>query len=99
MEIGALLEISKEYDLLTLIVIVIGWLVTNKKIELVDRAVNHRPIGAKTISEEVTEINHKLDLFAKDLSHVKREIDNHRAVDEVAFNDIRKDIRILANKV
>ena len=99
MELATLLELTKEYDLLTLLVVGIGWLVVNKRISLVDRAVNHRPDGAKTMSEEVTEINHKIDLFSVDLDYLKKEVDNHRAVDEVAFKRIEKDIRILASKV
>jgi hypothetical protein len=98
MEIAAIFEILRDYDIVTVIVGLILYVFMNKKIDIVDRAVNQRPKGSKTISDEVTEINHKLDLSRIDLRHVKKEVDAHRLVDEVAFNDIRADIRILANK-
>jgi len=99
MEITAILEVLKNYDAVTIIVGLLIYLGIHKKINIVDKAVNQRPIGSKTISQEVTEINHKLDLFHNDVSHIRKEIDEHRAVDEVAFNDIRKDIRLLASKL
>lgn len=94
-----MLEILKEYDLATLIVVVIGYLVISKKINIVDKAVNQRPEGSKTISDEVTEINGKMDLFALDLEHVKTEVDEHRSVDEKAFIRIEKDIRQINGKL
>ncbi len=94
-----MLEILKEYDLATLIVVVIGYLVISKKISIVDQAVNQRPEGSKTISDEVTEINSKMDLFALDLDHVKNEVDEHRNVDEAAFLRIEKDIRQINGKL
>ena len=99
MEIAVILEILKEYDAVALIGSAVVYYLLDKKIKGIDKAVNCRAKGELTISQEVTQINHKLDLFANDLKHVKREVDNHRAVDEVAFRDIKKDIRILANKV
>jgi hypothetical protein len=98
-KITVLLELLKDYDLITLAFIGIGYLVIHKKINLVDRAVNQRPEGSKTISDEVSEINGKMDLFQLDLTHVKKEIDEHRSVDEKAFIRIEKDIRDLNRKL
>jgi hypothetical protein len=98
-KITVLLELLKDYDLITLAFIGIGYLVIHKKINLVDRAVNQRPEGSKTISDEVSEINGKMDLFQLDLTHVKKEIDEHRSVDEKAFVRIEKDIRDLNRKL
>ena len=89
----------KDYDLINLLFIGIGYLFIHKKINLVDRAVNQRPEGSKTISDEVSEINGKLDLLTLDLAHVKDEVDTHRDVDEAAFLRIEKDIRLINSKL
>ena len=98
MELTNILDILKNYDLTTVFVGIVIYVGLHKKINIVDKAVNQRPFGSKTISQEVTEINHKIDKFGVELGYVKKEIDAHRSVDEVAFNDIRKDIRVLASK-
>jgi hypothetical protein len=97
--IAIITELFKDYDGFSLLAIIVFYLLVDKRIKIVDKAVNHRPFGQLTISEEVTEINHKIDMFGKDLAHVKKEIDEHRAVDEVAFRRIEKDIRVIASKV
>jgi len=94
-----LLELLKDYDLINLIFIGVGYLFISKKINIVDKAVNQRPEGSQTISDEVTEINGKMDLFQLDMTHVKGEIDEHRAVDEKAFLRIEKDIRLINSKL
>jgi pyruvate-formate lyase-activating enzyme len=99
MELTVILEILKEYDAVALIGSAVVYYLLDKKIKGIDKAVNCRAKGEMTISQEVTEINHKLDLFSNDLKHVKKEVDAHRAVDEVAFQRVEKDIRIIANKV
>ena len=97
--IQTILKLLKDYDAINVIVVLVIYQLLDKRIRIVDKAVNHRPIGTLTLSEEVTEINHKVDLFRQDLTHVKKEIDAHRAVDEVAFTRIEKDIRTLAQKI
>jgi len=97
--IATIADLLKDYDGFSLIAIVVFYLLVDKRIKIVDKAVNHRPEGNLTLSQEVTEINHKIDLFANDLKHVKKEVDEHRQVDEVAFKRIEKDIRVLAAKV
>ena len=98
-ELNSILDLLKEYDAINIIVGLIIYVGIHKKINVVDRAVNQRPEGSKTISQEVSEISHKIDLFSKDLLYLKKEIDEHRAIDERAFIDIKKDIRTLANKI
>jgi len=96
MEIIDILKTLKEFGLHTIIIGFVAWIVTNKRLQIVDRAINHRPAGSPTISQEVSKISHQLDLFAKDLQYVKKEVDEHRKVDEVSFKRIEQDIRILA---
>lgn len=93
------LEILKEFDALSVVGSVIVYYLLEKRIKAIDKAVNCRAKGEMTISQEVTQINHKIDLFSKDLNHVKEEVDAHRQVDEVAFKRIEKDIRVIATKV
>jgi hypothetical protein len=95
-------EIIELFDKYQLIDVLVGFLVyvaINKRIQVVDKAVNQRPQGSMTISEEVTQINHKLDQFTLELNHVKKQVDEHRKIDEQSFLRIEKDIRILASKV
>ncbi len=98
-KIEILIALLKDYDALNLFAIIVFYLLVDKKIKIVDKAVNHRPEGSQTMSQEVTEIHHKIDLFSKDLKHVTKEVDEHRKIDEVAFKRIEKDIRILASKI
>jgi hypothetical protein len=97
-QITILLELLKDYDLTTILFLVGCYYFIMKKINIVDRAVNQRPQGSKTISDEVSEINHKMDLFSLDLEHVKKEMDEHRSIDEVAFKRIEEDLRTLARR-
>ena len=89
----------KEYDLISLLFVGLGYVLIHKKINIVDKAVNQRPEGGKTISDEVTEINNKVDLLSLDLTHVKAEVDTHRDVDEAAFLRIENDIRLINSKL
>ena len=98
-KITFILESLKEYDLFSLIVVGVGYIFIHKKISIVDKAVNQRPEGCKTISDEVSEINSKVDLISLDLTHVKAEVDLHRDVDEAAFLRIEKDIRLINSKL
>jgi archaellum component FlaC len=97
--IPTILDLLKHYDLHTVMMIMVVYYFVSKKINTVDKAVNQRPTGSKTISDEVTEINHKMDIFSLDLKHVKKEIDEHRSIDEHAFSRIEEDIRTLARMV
>jgi hypothetical protein len=99
MEITLILQILKEYDALALLGSALVYYLLDKKIKAIDKAVNCRKKGELTISQEVSQINHKLDLFGKDLDYVKREVDAHRDIDEKTFTRIEKDIRLLAEKV
>jgi hypothetical protein len=94
-----IIELFDKYQLIDVLVGFVVYLALNKRIQVVDKAVNQRPQGQMTISEEVTEINHKLDQFALEMNHVKKQIDEHRKIDEQSFLRIEKDIRILAGKV
>tara|TARA_R110000824_G_scaffold204064_1_gene388755 strand:+ start:158 stop:469 length:312 start_codon:yes stop_codon:yes gene_type:complete len=92
-----LLEVLKDYDLATLIAVGIGYLFIHKKINIVDRAVNQRPVGSATISDDCITIKSELSLIKADLKHVKKEVDAHREVDESAFLRIEEDIREIRN--
>lgn len=70
------LEILKEYDLMTIIVVALGYYLMSKKIMIVDKAVNNRPSGTSTLSEEVTTIHRKVDVMNTEISYIKDDL-NH----------------------
>jgi hypothetical protein len=94
-----LLELLKDYDVVSLAVIVMGYLAIHKKIGIVDNAVNQRPEGSATISDDVTTIKNEIKLISVDVKHVKEEVDAHRDIDEAAFLRIENDIRLINSKI
>lgn len=71
----------QKYDLLTVIVVFGLYMWFRKKLDLVhkdvktvDDAVNNRPLGSMTMSQEVSEIHRKVDVQANELKHVKDDI-------------------------
>jgi hypothetical protein len=46
----------------------------HKDVRTVDSAVNNRPLGSMTMSQEVSEIHRKVDVQANELNHVKEDV-------------------------
>jgi hypothetical protein len=99
MELVSILEVLKDYDLVSIAVAVLVYIHINKKLSIVDKAVNNRPIGKNTLSQEVSEIHRKIDVGDVKLSYMVKELDAHRAVDEVEFKSIVEDIKGLHGRV
>lgn len=71
----------QKYDLLTVLLVGGLYMWFRKKLELVhrdvrtvDSAVNNRPLGSMTMSQEVSEIHRKVDVQANEIKHVKDDI-------------------------
>jgi hypothetical protein len=64
MDFETILNLLKDYDLPTIILVVYFYTFINKKLTVVDKAVNCRPPDAMTISQEVSEIHRKVDVNA-----------------------------------
>jgi hypothetical protein len=71
----------QKYDLLTVLLVGGLYMWFRKKLELVhkdvrtvDSAVNNRPLGSMTMSQEVSEIHRKVDVQANELNHVKEDV-------------------------
>ena len=71
----------QKYDILTIILVGGLYLWFKKRIDLVhndvkivDSAVNNRPLGAMTMSQEVSEIHRKVDVQANEIKHVKDDV-------------------------
>ena len=88
---AVLLELLKDYDAVSIVFIVMGYLIINNKINIVDKAVNQRPEGSATISDDVTTIKNDIQLMSASLKYVKEEVDAHRDIDEAAFLRIEND--------
>jgi hypothetical protein len=99
MELVSILEVLKDYDLVSIAVAVLVYIHINKKLTIVDKAVNNRPIGKNTLSQEVSEIHRKIDVGDVKLTYMVKELDAHRAVDEVEFKSIVEDIKGLHGRV
>ncbi len=99
MELVSILEVLKDYDLVSIAVAVLVYIHINKKLSIVDKAVNNRPIGKNTLSQEVSEIHRKIDVGDVKLTYMVKELDAHRAVDEVEFKSIVEDIKGLHGRV
>jgi hypothetical protein len=96
---AVILDLLKDYDAVSIVFIVMGYLIINNKISVVDKAVNQRPEGSATISDDVTTIKNDIQLIIVDLKHVKEEVDAHRDIDEAAFLRIENDIRLINSKI
>jgi predicted transcriptional regulator len=46
----------------------------HKDVKTVDSAVNNRPLGSMTMSQEVSEIHRKVDVQANEIKHVKDDV-------------------------
>ena len=99
MELASILEVLKDYDLASIAVGVFVYIHINKKLTVVDKAVNNRPIGEQTLSQEVSEIHRKIDVGDVELNYMIKEVDAHRAIDELEFKSIAKDIKGLHRRV
>ena len=99
MDFTTILEILKEYDLPTILIGVFVWMKINKKLNIVDKAVNQRPPEQMTLSEEVSEIHRKVDVSIVSTEYLVKEVDLHRKVDEAKFIQISADIKGLHKRV
>ena len=96
----------QKYDLLTVLLVGGLYMWFRKKIELVHRdvrivddAVNNRPLGSMTMSQEVSEIHRKVDVQANEIKHVKddvmflkTDITKSRIYNMEKFGEIEKNI-------
>jgi len=71
----------QKYDLLTVLLVGGLYMWFRKKLELVhrdvrtvDSAVNNRPLGSMTMSQEVSEIHRKVDVQNNEIKHVKDDV-------------------------
>lgn len=99
MELASILEVLKDYDLASIAIAIFVYIHINKKLTVVDKAVNNRPIGEQTLSQEVSEIHRKIDVGDVKLNYMIKEVDAHRAIDELEFKSIAKDIKGLHRRV
>jgi hypothetical protein len=82
MELLEILDTAlQKYDILTIILVGGLYLWFKKNVNLVhkdamvvDSAVNNRPLGSMTMSQEVSEIHRKVDVQANELNHVKEDV-------------------------
>jgi len=103
MDLESILSVLKDYDLPTIILGVYVYMHINKKLTVVDKAVNCRPPDAMTISQEVSEIHRKVDVNAttqaRNIEYIKKEMDNNKDTSEKTFQCISKDIKALNKRV
>ena len=98
-KLGILLELLKDYDVVSIAVIGMGYLLLHKKISIVDNAVNQRPEGSSTISDDVIIIKNEIKLISADITHVKAEVDAHEIEVLRTFLRIEKDIGLINDKI
>ena len=103
MDLESILSVLKDYDLPTIILGVYFYTFINKKLNVVDKAVNCRPPDAMTISQEVSEIHRKVDVNAttqaRNIEYIKKEMDNNKETSERTFQCISKEIKDLNKRV
>jgi hypothetical protein len=103
MDLESILNVLKDYDLPTIILGVYFYTFINKKLTVVDKAVNCRPPDSMTISQEVSEIHRKVDVNAttqaRNIEYLKNEMDNNKASSQKQFSTIGKDIKSLNKRV
>jgi len=103
MDIETILNLLKDYDLPTIILGIYFYTFINKKLTVVDKAVNCRPPNAMTISQEVSEIHRKVDVNAstqaRNIEYLKSEMDNNKHSSQKQFLTIGKDIKSLNKRV
>jgi chromosome segregation ATPase len=114
MELLALIDSAlQKYDLLT-VIFVIGLYVwfkhklnqVHKDVKVVDQAVNNRPEGSMTMSQEVSEIHRKVDVQNNELKHVKddvsflkSDITKSRIYNMERFQSLESDINDVKNEI
>ena len=71
----------------------------HRDVRIVDDAVNNRPLGSMTMSQEVSEIHRKVDVQANEIKHVKddvmflkTDITKSRIYNMEKFGEIEKNI-------
>ena len=103
MDLEAILSVLKDYDLPTIILGIYFYTFINKKLTIVDKAVNCRKPDAMTISQEVSEIHRKVDVNAttqaRNIEYLKSEMDNNKETSEKTFQCISKEIKDLNKRV
>ena len=103
MDLESILSVLKDYDLPTIILGVYFYTFINKKLNVVDKAVNCRKPDAMTISQEVSEIHRKVDVNAttqaRNIEYIKKEMDNNKETSERTFQCISKEIKDLNKRV
>ena len=103
MNFETILNLLKDYDLPTIVLGIYVYMHLNKKLNVVDKAVNCRTPDAMTISQEVSEIHRKVDVNAttqaRNIEYIKNEMDNNKVSSEKQFSTIGKDIRTLNKRV
>ena len=103
MDFESILSLLKDYDLPTIVLGIYFYTFINKKLNVVDKAVNCRKPDAMTISQEVSEIHRKVDVNAttqaRNIEYIKKEIDNTKYSSEKQFSIIGKDIKDLNKRV
>jgi len=106
-------QLLSKYDLLTVIFVVGLYLWFKKKLDLVhkdvktvDSAVNNRPLGSMTMSQEVSEIHRKVDVQANEMKHVKdditflkSDITKSRIYNMERYQNIEQDIKEMKQRV
>jgi len=99
MELETILVLLKDYDIPTILIGVFFYYIINRKLTVVDQAVNNRPKDSLTLSQEVSEIHRKVDVSATKNDYMIKELDAHREVDEKQFLGIATDIKGLHKRV
>lgn len=96
----------EKYDLLTILIVGALYLwfrkkldTMDKRVQSVDHAVNNRPPGTPTLSQEISEIHRKVDVTSTKIEYIEKEIEEHRRVDEVTFKLLTDDISELRKKI
>jgi len=103
MDLESILSVLKDYDLPTIILGIYVYMHINKKLTVVDKAVNCRKPDAMTISQEVSEIHRKVDVNAttqaRNIEYLKNEMDNNKDSNKKQFSAIGKDIKSLNKRM
>jgi len=103
MDFETILNLLKDYDLPTIILGIYFYTFINKKLNVVDKAVNCRPANDMTISQEVSEIHRKIDINAttqsRNLEYINEKMNNNKDSSDKQFSNIGKDIKTLNKRV
>ena len=85
MDLEAILNLLKDYDLPTIIAGIIVYIHINRKLNTVSEI--HRKVDLNAITT------------SRNIEYIKREIDAHRDIDEKTFVDLAKDIKKIHKKL